>query len=374
MRAVLTRAGRFAALVAVLVLLVVAAACGSGDDDTTAARGSGVLKIAFVYVSPIGQAGWSHRHDEGRKAVERALGDKVETTYLESVPEGAQAERVFEDLARKGFRLIFGTSFGYMDPMVAAARKYPNTIFMHASGFKTAKNLGTYFGAAEEGRYLTGIAAGRATKTGKIGYVAAFPIPEVLRGIDAFTLGVRSVRPDATVRVAWTSNWSSPDVEKQAAESLLAAGADVLTQHQDTPATGEAAEAAGAKWVGYHDDMSAFAPKGWLTASMWDWGPFYVKTATEVLDGTWKSGQYYGDMADGLVKLAPFGPSVDDATRQLITDREKAIVDGSFKPFTGPILDQAGRERIPAGTSASLADLLSMDYLVQGVVGEIPTS
>lgn len=360
-------------LVAVIALVAVAAACG-GDDDTTAAGRPGVLKVAFVYVSPIGQAGWSHRHDEGRKAVERALGDRVETTYLESVPEGAQAERVFEDLARKGFRLIFGTSFGYMDPMVAAARKYPNTIFMHASGFKTAKNLGTYFGAAEEGRYLTGIAAGRATKTGKIGYVAAFPIPEVLRGIDAFTLGVRSVRPDATVRVAWTSNWSSPDIEKQAAESLLAAGADVLTQHQDTPATGEAAEAAGAKWVGYHDDMSAFAPTGWLTASMWDWGPFYVKTAKQVLDGTWKSGQYYGDMADGLVKLAPFGPSVDDATKQLIADREKAIEDGSFAPFNGPITDQAGRERIPAGTSASLADLLSIDYLVQGVVGDIPTS
>jgi basic membrane protein A len=370
---VLTRRRRFAVLVAVIALVAVAAACG-GDDDTTAAGRPGVLKVAFVYVSPIGQAGWSHRHDEGRKAVERALGDRVETTYLESVPEGAQAERVFEDLARKGFRLIFGTSFGYMDPMVAAARKYPNTIFMHASGFKTAKNLGTYFGAAEEGRYLTGIAAGRATKTGKIGYVAAFPIPEVLRGIDAFTLGVRSVRPDATVRVAWTSNWSSPDIEKQAAESLLAAGADVLTQHQDTPATGEAAEAAGAKWVGYHDDMSAFAPTGWLTASMWDWGPFYVKTAKQVLDGTWKSGQYYGDMADGLVKLAPFGPSVDDATKQLIADREKAIEDGSFAPFNGPITDQAGRERIPAGTSASLADLLSIDYLVQGVVGDIPTS
>lgn len=374
MRIVLTRRGRVAALVAVLALGAVAAACGSGDDDTTAARGSDVLKVAFVYVSPIGQAGWSHRHDEGRKAVERALGDRVETTYLESVPEGAQAERVFEDLARKGFGLIFGTSFGYMDPMVVAAEKYPNTIFMHASGFKTAKNLGTYFGAAEEGRYLTGIAAGRATKTGKIGYVAAFPIPEVLRGIDAFALGVRSVRPDATVRVAWTSNWSSPDVEKQAAESLLAAGADVLTQHQDTPATGEAAEAAGAKWVGYHDDMSAFAPQGWLTASTWDWGPFYVKTAEQVLDGTWKSGQYYGDMADGLVKLAPFGPSVDDATKQLIAEKEKAIEDGSFKPFTGPVLDQAGKERIPAGKSASLADLLSIDYLVQGVVGEVPKS
>jgi basic membrane protein A len=248
----------------VMCLALFAAACGD-DDDTTAASGNGsgsgsksseVLKVAFVYVGPIGDAGWTKKHDDGRKELEQALGDKVETTYLESVPEGAQSQRVFEDLARKGNKLIFGTSFGYMDPMLAAAKKYPDTVFMHATGFKTSKNMGTYFGAAEEARYLTGIAAGKATKNGKIGYVAAFPIPEVLRGINAFTLGARSVRPDATVQVAWTSTWFGPDTEKQAAESLLAAGVDVVSQHQDTPATGEAAEAANAKWAGYNDDMS----------------------------------------------------------------------------------------------------------------------
>ena len=328
---------------AAMCVALLASACGGDDDSGTAASSDRTpLEVAVVYVRPIGLAGWTHRHDDGRKALERALGDDVETTYLESVPEGAQAQRVFEDLARKGFDLVFGTSFGYMDPMVAAARRYPDTVFMHASGFKTAENLGTYFGAAEEGRYLTGIAAGKATGSGRIGYVAAFPIPEVLRGINAFTLGVRSVRPDATVHVSWTSNWSSPDTEKQAAESLLAAGVDVLTQHQDTPATGEAAEAGGAKWVGYHDDMSAFAPTAWLTASMWDWGPFYVETAERVIAGTWKSEQYYGGMADGLVKLAPFGPSVDDATKQLIADREAAIKDGSLAPFTGPVSHAVG--------------------------------
>jgi basic membrane protein A len=358
-----------AALAACLALSP--AACG-GDSDGSGSGDGGPLKVAFVYVSPIGRAGWTHRHDEGRKELERTLGDAVETTYLESVPEGAQAERVFEDLARKGFDLIFGTSFGYMDPMVAVARRYPDTVFLHVSGFKTGANLGTYFGAAEEGRYLTGIAAGRATATGRIGYVAAFPIPEVLRGINAFTLGVRSVRPDATVRVAWTSNWSSPETETQAAESLLAAGVDVLTQHQDTPATGEAAEAAGAKWVGYHDDMSAFAPTAWLTASTWDWGPFYVETARRVIDGTWKSGQYYGGIADGLVDLAPFGPSVDAETRRLIAERRAAIEAGSFAPFTGPVRDQAGRERIAAGEKATLGELLATDYLVEGVVGDIP--
>jgi basic membrane protein A len=366
----------------VLCLALFAAACGD-DDDTTAASGNGsgsgsksseVLKVAFVYVGPIGDAGWTKKHDDGRKELEQALGDKVETTYLESVPEGAQSQRVFEDLARKGNKLIFGTSFGYMDPMLAAAKKYPDTVFMHATGFKTSKNMGTYFGAAEEARYLTGIAAGKATKNGKIGYVAAFPIPEVLRGINAFTLGARSVRPDATVQVAWTSTWFGPDTEKQAAESLLAAGVDVVSQHQDTPATGEAAEAANAKWAGYNDDMSKFAPNAWLTAPTWDWGPFYIKTAKQVLDGTWKTEQYYGDMADGLVNLAPFGPSVDDATKQLIAEKTAAIKDGSFKPFTGPIKDQAGNEKIPAGKSASLADLLSMDYFVQGVIGDIPKS
>lgn len=355
-------------------MALVAAACG--DDDAgggaTPDVDGDVLRVAFVYVGPIGQAGWTKKHDEGRLALEEALGDRVETTFLESIPEGVQSQRVFEDLARRGNDLIFGTSFGYMDPMVAAARRYPDTVFLHVSGFKTAANLGTYFGAAEEGRYLTGIAAGRATRSGRIGYVAAFPIPEVLRGINAFTLGVRSVRPDATVHVTWTSTWFGPDVEKQAAESLLATGVDVVTQHQDTPATGEAAEAAGAKWVGYHDDMSAFAPDAWLTAAEWNWGPYYVETAERVLDGTWKSDQYYGDMADGLVTLSPFGPSVDEATRQLIEETRAALVDGSFEPFTGPIRDQSGSERVAAGETATLEELLATDYLVEGVVGDIP--
>jgi basic membrane protein A and related proteins len=347
---------RWMTAVALAMCVAVVAACG-GDGGSSGASSGGskardVLKVAFVYVGPVGDAGWTKKHDDGRKALEEALGDRVETTYLESVPEGAQSQRVFEDLARKGYRLIFGASFGYMDPMLAAAKKYPDTVFMHATGFKTAKNMGTYFGAAEEGRYLAGIAAGKATKNGRLGYVAAFPIPEVLRGINAFTLGVRSVRPDATVQVAWTSTWFGPDTEKQAAESLLATGIDVLSQHQDTPATGEAAEAAGAKWAGYNDDMANFAPHAWLTAPTWDWGPFYIKTAQQVLDGTWKSEQYYGDMADGLVNMAPFGPSVDDATKQLIAEKEQAIKDGSFAPFTGPITDQSGKERIPAGKSA----------------------
>jgi len=363
-------------------LALVFAACGGDDDDsssssdtTTAEGGSGdAIKVAFVYVGPVGDAGWTKKHDDGRKELEDALGDKVETTFLENIPEGAESEKTFEDLGRKGYDLVFATSFGYGDPIEKVAPNYPDTVFMHATGYKTAENVGTYFGAAEEARYLTGIAAGKATKNGKIGYVAAFPIPEVLRGINAFTLGVQSVNPTATVQVVWTSTWFGPDTEKQAAESLTSAGVDVLTQHQDSPATGEAATEANAKWVGYNDDLSRFAPDAWLTGPVWDWGPFYIKTAEQVMDGSWKSEQYYGDMADGLVGLAPFGTSVDQATQDLIAQKQAAIVDGSFAPFTGPIKNQAGDVVIAEGQTASLDDLLSMDYFVDGVVGEIPAS
>jgi basic membrane protein A len=340
-----------------------------GDDPVEAGGDEDPLKVAFVYVGPIGDAGWTLRHDEGRKALEEALGDRVETTFLESVPEGAQSERVFDDLARQGHDLIFGTSFGYMDPMLAVAERHPDVVFMHATGFKTADNMGTYFGAAEEARFLEGMAAGATSESGKIGYVAAFPIPEVLRGITAYTLGARSVNPDATVQVVWTSTWFGPDIEKQAAESLLDAGVDVIGQHQDTPAPGQAAQEAGAKWTGYNDDMSRFAPEAWLTGTLWDWGPTYIRIAEQVLDGTWESEQYYGNMADGLVKLAPFGESVPEDVRQQIEERKQATIDGTFNAFTGPIKDQDGVERVAAGETMTLEELLAMDWFVEGVIG-----
>ena len=370
------------ALLATLALVF--AACGGDDDDdssgsssdTTTEDGgsSDAIKVAFVYVGPVGDAGWTKKHDDGRKELEEALGDKVETSFLENIPEGAESEKTFEDLGREQYDLVFATSFGYGDPIEKVAPNYPDTTFMHATGYKTAENVGTYFGAAEEARYLTGIAAGNATQNGKIGYVAAFPIPEVLRGINAFTLGAQSVNPDATVQVVWTSTWFGPDTEKQAAESLTDAGVDVLAMHQDSPATGEAATEAGAKWVGYNDDLSRFAPDAWLTGPVWDWGPFYIKTAEQVMDGSWKSEQYYGNMADGLVGIAPFGASVDQATQDLIADKQAAIVDGSFAPFTGPVTNQAGEVVIAEGETATLDELLSMDYFVQGVVGDIPAS
>jgi basic membrane protein A len=371
---------------AIAALSLVAAACGGDDDDSTSGNEStttaastdetsggeaqDAIKVAFVYIGPVGDAGWTKKHDDGAKALEAALGDKVEVTRLENIPEGAESTKTFEKLARDGYDLIFGTSFGYMDPMLEVAGKYPDVCFQHATGYKTADNMGTYFGAAEEARYLSGIAAGEATENNKIGYVAAFPIPEVIRGINAFTLGAQSVNPDATVQVVWTSTWFDPDKEKQAAESLLDGGVDVIAQHQDTPATGEAAQAKGASWVGYNDDMSRFASEAWLTAPIWDWGPYYTKTAEEVLSGTCSNAQYYGNMADGMVMLAPFGASVTAETKAEIEAKAAEIKAGTFAPFTGPITAQDGTEKYAEGETATLEELLAMDYFVEGVIGE----
>lgn len=382
------------AIAAIAAFALVVGACGSDDDgadDNAAATdvadsvassdtaGSGdsaapgdcsePIKAAFVYVGPIGDAGWTKKHDDGRLELEEALGDCVETSYLESVPEGAESEAVFERLARDGNDIIFGTSFGYMDQMLAVAERYPDVTFEHATGFKTADNMGTYFGAAEEARYLSGMAAAAMSESGQLGYVAAFPIPEVVRGINAFTLGAQRINPDATVEVVWTSTWFDPVVEKEAAESLLNGGADVIAQHQDTPSAGEAAEQAGAYWVGYNDDMSRFAPNAWLTGPVWDWGPHYIKSVQAVADGTWVSEQFYGNMADGTVTLAAVADTVPQEVRDEIAAVAAEIIAGTFAPFDGPINDQDGNEVVAEGESPDLGALLGMDYFVEGVIG-----
>jgi len=360
------------------------AACGGDDaateevtEDTVAeevteeaapAEDYSMVKAAVVYITTPGDKGWSYMHDLGIAQMESELG--IQVTRLELVPEGAEAVAVFDKLARDGYNLIMGTSFGYMDPMLEVAAKYPNVCFQHASGYKNADNMGNYFGAMEEARYLSGIAAASASASGKLGYVAAFPIPEVLRGINAFTLGARSVNPAATVQVAWTSTWYDPAVEKEAAQSLLAAGADVLAQHQDSPATGEAAKEAGAKWVGYNSDVAAADfPDTWLTSPKWNWGPHYVKLGKDVAAGKCDNSPYYGTMADGMITLGTFGSSVSQATQDLIAEKAAAIIDGSLKPFTGPINDNEGNEVIAAGATAALGDLLGQSYLVEGVIG-----
>ena len=262
-------------------------------------------RVGFVYVGPVGDLGWTYAHDQGRLALEEAL-PNVETAYQENVPENpADAERVIRQFAQDGYDVIFTTSFGYMDPTINVAKDFPDTTFIHISGFKTAENVGTGFGKIEEPRFVSGQIAGAMTETNQIGYVAAFPIPEVIRGINAFTLGVREANPEATVQVVWTNTWFDPPEERAAAEALLDGGADVIAQHQDTAGPQQAAEERGVYGVGYNADMAPLAPDAVLTSAIWNWGPYYIDIVESVMDGTWESEQYWGGWQDGVVDMAP---------------------------------------------------------------------
>ncbi len=327
------------------------------------------MKVGFVYVSPIGDAGWSYAHDQGRLAVETMEG--VTTSYVEAVPEGPDSERVMLNMARKGYNVIFATSFGYMDPMLKVAKQFPKTVFEHCSGFKLAPNMGNYFGRMYQARYLSGMVAGAMTRSNTLGYVAAFPIPEVIRGINAFALGAQAVNPKVQVRVVWTKTWYDPATEKEAAKSLLDVGADVIAQHQDSPGPQEAAQEKGVYSVGYNSDMSAFAPKAHLTAPVWNWGPFYKQIVEQVRKGTWKSESIWYGMKEGIVDLAPFGPMVPDSVRQKVLAKKQEILDGGTDVFVGPVKDQKGTVRIPAGKTATDEEMLGMKYFVQGVVGTL---
>lgn len=367
------------ALLALFALL--AAACGDDDSDaggdtggtTTGGDDGGSgdepIKAAWVYVGPINDGGWTQAHNEGREYVEEQLGDAVETTYKESVPEGPEAVQVIEDLIKDGNKIIFATSFGFGDAMAELAEKYPDVYFEHATGVATGENLATYFGASEDTIYLTGIAAGAASESGEIGFVAPFPIPEVIRHINAFLIGAREVNPDATVQVVWTNTWFDPTTERQAAESLVQAGVDVIASGQDSPATGEAAQAAGLPFVGYDSDQSENFPEIWLTASLYNWGPYYLERVQAAADGSWETGEYYGGIADGFVSLAPFGDLVDDETRALIEQRMAELESGDFYELTGPLTDQDGELRVEDGVRMTLEEILVMDWFVEGVIG-----
>ncbi|MEK0081940.1 BMP family ABC transporter substrate-binding protein [Benzoatithermus flavus] len=330
------------------------------------------IRAGFVYVGPVGDAGWTYSHDQGRKALE-ALPFVEKTSYVDSVPEDpALVGAAIDKLVADGANLVFTTSFGYMDPTIAAAARHPDVVFMHASGFKTATNAGTYFGREYEARYLAGILAGGMTESNIIGYVAAFPIPEVIRGIDAFALGARSVNPDAEVRVLWTSTWYGPGVEREAAERLLDFGADVLTMHQDSPAVVQAAEQRGKYAIGYHSDMSVFAPRATLASAVWDWTPLYRKVAQDVHDGTWEPYKLWWGLREGVVKLAGLDPSLPDSLKQRVATAERALREGRLRIFEGTIRDADGVVRVPSGKVLSDADLLSLDWFVLGVKGDLP--
>lgn len=366
-----------------LALLLVLALAGAQCPQQPPAQPTAVptkappakLKVAFVYVAPIGDMGWTYAHDQGRLMVEKEFGDKVETAYIENVPEGPDAERVIRDFAQKGYKLIITTSFGFMDPTITVAKEFPDVWFVHISGYKTAPNVSTVFGKIEEPRYVSGLVAGKMTKSNKLGYVAAFPIPEVVRGINAFTLGVRKVNPKATVKVVWTNTWFDPVKEKEAAVALLAEGCDVIAQHQDTPEPQKAAEEKGVYGVGYDSDMSKQAPKAVLTSPVWNWGVKYVDIVKQVMAGTYKTEEYWGGWKDGVVDLAPYGPMVPDDVKKMADAEVAKFKSGEatiFTVFTGPLKDNTGKERVPAGKAMTAGELLSMDWFVEGVEGTVP--
>ncbi len=355
---------RFVQAIAVAGMAVVSGFASAADP----------LKIGFVYVGPTGDAGWTYAHDEGRKYVVEQLGDKVETNYVESVAEGADAERVIHQLASKGHDLIFTTSFGYMNPTLKVAKRFPKVKFEHATGYKRAPNMGTYFTRAYQGRYLTGLVAGKMTKTNVLGYVASFPIPEVIRGINAFTKGAREVNPDVTVKVVWASTWYDPAKEREAAETLILQKADVLTQHTDSAAVIQAAEAKGAYAIGYHSDMSVYGPKAHLTSTVHKWGALYLAKAQAVIDGTWKSEDLWPGIAEGTTDLAPLNDAIPEDVKALVMAKKEAIRTGAARVFDGPVINQAGEVIVPAGQTMSDGDMLGFSWYVQGVEGKLPQS
>jgi len=371
-----------------LVLAVVLAGCGNNNSASTKATEAPATNaattgdatattepeakkptVAFVYIGPPGDGGYTYQHDQGRLYMEKELGIKAD--FVENVPESADAERIITELAQS-HDIVFTTSFGYMDFTLNVASKFPNVKFLHASGYKTAANMGTYFGKNYQASYLSGIAAGKMTKNNQLGYVGAFPISEVIYNLNAFTLGAQSVNPAVKVNVVWTNTWYDPTTERQAAISLLDKGADVLMAYQDSPATLQAAAERGAFAGGNDSDMSKYAPDNYLTNAVWNWGPYYVKAVKSVMDGTWTNEQYSGDMADGMVELAPFGSKIPEDVKTLVEDAKAKIISGELDVFTGPISDNKGAVQVPDGEKLTLDKVLGMNWLVKGVEGTIP--
>jgi simple sugar transport system substrate-binding protein len=326
--------------------------------------------VGFVYVSPIGDAGWTYQHDLGRLQVEKETG--VTTSYVENVAEGADAERVIREMAKRGDKVVFATSFGYMNYMLKVSKSFPDTAFVHATGYKLGDNMGLVNARFYEGRYLTGVIAGEMTESNVLGYVAAFPIPEVLQGINAFIKGARSVNPDAELRVIWVNSWYDPGKERQAANTLLSQGADVITHHTDSTAVVQAAEEKGKYAVGYHSDMSKYGPNAHLTATTHHWGDYYVEIVREALAGNWKPSSVWGGYAEGMIRLAPLNQAIPQQLQARIRSMEKQLTDGSLHAFAGPVIDQDGKTIVPAGQNMSDEQLNQMNYYLQGVVGKIP--
>ncbi|MBI2691421.1 MAG: BMP family ABC transporter substrate-binding protein [Solirubrobacterales bacterium] len=353
-------------------------ACGSDSKTSTTSDAKGQT-VGFLYVGPKNDFGYNQAAYEGSLEVAKNIpGTKL--IQAENVPETSEASRVMEKMIKDGATTIFATSYGHLQPMLAVAKKYPNVTFEHQGGVKSGANVGSYFGQIYEAQYLTGMAAGLATKSNKLGYVVAVPIPQTLLNVNAFELGAKSVNPKAKTTVVFTGSWCDPAKQKEAADTLIQGGADVLSQHQDcTKTIVETTEKAGAMSVGYHADASSLAPNGWLTGSVWNWGPLYTDIVKTIGEGKWKGSKYDADYRVGfadsdIIKLAPFGTAVTPEIKKQVLAKQKEMKSKDFYPFEGPVVDQSGKTQIPTGQNPSPTDLEKTDYLVEGVVGKIPTS
>jgi len=358
-----------------LAAMFAALALSFGFNANAAAQGKAPLKIGFVFVSPIGESGWTYQHNQGRLALEAALGSQVQTSVVESVAEGPDAERVMRDLAAQGHQLIFATSFGYLEPALKVAAAFPDVKLEHAGGYKTAANVNTYNARYYEARYLAGMIAGKVSRSGTAGYVAGFPVPEVVQGINAFALGMRSVNPAAQVKVLWLNSWFDPPREREAAQTLINQGADVLTNHSGSPAVPQVAQehfkSKGVQLIAYQSDMRATAPDAQLAAVTHHWGSYYTSVAQAVLLGHWQPKPVWGSMKDDMVQLSAVSPRLPQDVRALVEARRKAIVGGGFKPFSAPLTDNQGKLRLDKGWLDDGA-IATMDWFVQGVVGSVP--
>jgi basic membrane protein A and related proteins len=334
------------------------------------ARADEILKVAFVYVSPIGRAGWSYQHDLGRQAMEKALPGKVATRFVESVAEGPDSERVLRDLAGQGHKLIFATSFGYLEPALRVAAEFPDVRFEHAGGYKGAANLKTYNARYYEARYLAGMLAAGSSRSGIAGYVAGFPVPEVVQGINAFALGMREVNPKAELRVVWLDTWFDPARERDAALALIGQRADVLTNHSGSSAVPQAAEEKGVQLIAYQSDMSAFAPNAQIAAVTHHWGGYYTREAEALLAGRWSATPWWGGMRDGVVQLGALKRGLPAALIERVEAQRRAIAEGRFQPFSGRLVDAEGTLRQASGSLGDRA-IASMDWFVQGVSGGV---
>ena len=375
---------RLSALAATAAALTALVGCGKKEEPSAAAPTATPmaasaaapkaepLKIAFAYVGPVGDGGWTFAHDAGRKAVEAEFGSKVKTSYVENVPEAADAERVFRQMVSEGNKLVFGTTFGYMDPMMKVAADHKDVRFEHATGFKTGENMRTYDSRTYEGAYLAGIIAGAATKSGTLGVVGSIPIPEVIRNINSFTLGAQSMNPKVKTKVVWIGKWFDPPKEGEAAQSLINAGADVLFQNTDSSAVLQTAEKNKKLAFGWDSDMSAYAKEAHLASAIINWAPYYKRAVKDALDGNWKSQQVWWGVKDGAIDLVSISDKVTPEAKAAVEKAKAGMKDGSFHPWKGPVVDQAGKTVVEKDAAPDDKFMLGINFYVKGVDGKVP--